>query len=270
MLKFTRFVVLSLILLAVPLLNCAPGVSTEEYKALEAKLDKANSELAQTKAELSETKTTLAKTDDQLTKAQAALNQTNADLVKVQTACLEVLLSKRRSVRDYAGSPLTTDEVMKLLWAGQGITGDEGKRTAPSAGTFYPLRIYVAVGNATDLSPGVYKYRPEDNSLIRVKDGDVRTELADAALGQSWVKNGAIDIVIAAVYEETAAKYGEKAERYVHLEAGHAAQNILLEATALDLGTVPIGGFDDAKVATTLGLPRNENPLYIMPFGRKK
>jgi SagB-type dehydrogenase family enzyme len=264
MLKFTRFVVLSLILLAMPLLSCAPGVSTEEYRALEAKLDNANSELAQTKAELSETKTTLAKTDDQLTKAQAALNQTNADLVKVQTACLEVLLSKRRSIRDYADSPLTKEEVMKLLWAAQGITGDEGKRTAPSAGPFYPLRIYVAVGNVTDLSPGVY------NSLIRVKDGDVRTELADAALGQSWVKNGAIDIVIAAVYEETAAKYGEKAERFVHLEAGHAAQNICLEATALDLGLVTVGGFDDAKVAMTIGLSRNENPLYIIPVGRRK
>jgi SagB-type dehydrogenase family enzyme len=268
--KSTCLVALLLILLAVPLLSCAPGVSTEEYKALEAKLDKANSELAQTKGELAETKITLTEVDNQLTKAQTALNQANADLVKVQTSCLEVILSKRRSIRDYADSPLTKDEVMKLLWAGQGITGDEGKRAAPSAGPFYPLRIYVAVGNVTDLSPGVYRYKPEDNSLIRVKDGDVRTELADAALGQSWVKNGAIDIVIAAVYEETAAKYGEKAERFVHLEAGHAAQNICLEATALDLDLVTVGGFDDAKVAMTIGLSRNENPLYIIPVGRKK
>lgn len=270
MLKFTRFVVRSLMLLAVPLLSCAPGVTTEEYRALEAKLEKANSELAQTNTELAETKMTLAKTEDQLTKAQAALNQTNADLVKVQTASLEVLLSKRRSVRDYTGSPLTKDEIMKLLWAGQGITGDGGKRIAPSAGAFYPLKIYVVVGNATGLSPGVYKYRLEGNSLIRIKDGDVRTELADAALGQSWVKDGAIDIVIAAVYEETAAKYGVKTERFVHLEAGHAAQNICLEATALDMGIVTVGGFDDAKVAMAIGLSRNENPLYIIPVGRKK
>lgn len=265
-----KFAMPWLILLFLLLLGCAPGVSTEEYNALKGRIEKAESSLAQANAELAETKTALSKANDEIAGLKAALDEAKAPVLKEQAALFERLLSKRRSVRDYADSPLTKDEVMKLLWAGQGITGAMGARTAPSAGPFYPLRVYLAVGNVKELAPGVYRYDPERNKLTHVKDGDVRSGLAAAAFDQRWVKEGAVDIVIAAVYEETAARYGAKAERFVHLEAGHAAQNILLEATALDLGAVPVGGFDDAKVAITLDLPRNENPLYIMPVGRKK
>ncbi len=259
-----------LILLLLPLLSCAPGVSTEEYNALNAELGKTESSLAQANAKLAETNTALTAANDEITGLRAALDEAKAPFIKEQAACFERVLGKRRSVRDYADSPLTKDEVMKLLWAGQGITGAMGARTAPSAGAFYPLRVYLVVGNVKELSPGVYKYKPEGNTLAKVKDGDVRSALTAAALDQRWVKEGAVDIVIAAVYEETATKYGVKAERFVHLEAGHAAQNILLEATALELGAVPVGGFDDAKVAMTIGLSRNENPLYIIPVGRKR
>ena len=265
-----QLIIALLILFWLPLLSCAPGVSTKEYNTLKAGLEKVESSLAQAQAELAQTKTALTEANDEIADLKTALDEAKIPVIEEQAACFERVLSKRRSIRDYADLPLTEDEVMKLLWAGQGITGAMGARTAPSAGPFYPLRVYLVVGNVQELSPGVYKYKPEGNTLVEVKDGDVRTKLADAALGQSQVKDGAIDIIIAAVYEETAARYGAKAERFVHLEAGHAAQNIFLEATALDLGAVPIGGFDDAKVATTLGLPRNENSLYIMPVGRKK
>ena len=270
MFKLTQSIALILIFLSLLILSCAPEFSTEGYKTLEARLDEANAELAETKAELAKTKTALDKAKDELTKVEAALDEANSDLSRVQTDCLEVITQKRRSIRDYADSPLSKDEVMKLLWAAQGITGEMGKRTAPSAGAFYPLRVYLVVGNVKELTPGIYRYNPERNKLTPVKDGDMRDNLAAAALDQRWVKEGAVDIVIAAAYEETAAKYGGRAERFVHLEAGHAAQNILLEATALDLGAVPVGGFDDAKVATIIGLPRNENPLYIIPVGKKK
>lgn len=252
------------------LLSCAPGVSTEEYKALKAELEKAESSLAQAQSELAQTNTALTEANNEIAGLKAALDEAKAPLIKEQAACFEQVLSKRRSIREYADSPLTKDEVMKLLWAGQGITGAMGARTAPSAGPFYPLRVYLVIGKVKELSPGVYKYKPEGNTLVKVKGGDMRSALAAAALDQRWVKEGAIDIVIAAVYEETAARYGVKAERFVHLEAGHAAQNILLEATALELGAVPVGGFDDAKVAITLGLPRDENPLYIIPIGRRR
>jgi len=100
-------------------------------------------------------------------------------------------------------------------------------------------------------------------------DGNKRSELADAALSQSWVEGAALAIVFAAVYERTTVKYGERGIRYVHIEVGHAAQNLCLQATAMDLGVVTVGAFNDERVSELLNLPDNEKPLYIIPIGRK-
>jgi SagB-type dehydrogenase family enzyme len=183
---------------------------------------------------------------------------------------LEETLLGRRSVREYADLPLSLEDVSQLLWAAQGITSDWGGRTAPSAGALYPLEVYLVVGSVDDLGVGVYKYQPQEHALFRVGDGDVRAELASAALGQSFVDEAAVDIVIGAVYERTTRKYGDRGVRYVHMEAGHAAQNIYLEAVALDLGTVTIGAFSDELVMDILDMPESEVPLYIMPVGRKQ
>jgi SagB-type dehydrogenase family enzyme len=230
-------------------IGCMPPVSDSDCGMLQAELDRANAELNKIKAEL---------------------EGVQAEVAAVRTASLEELLRQRRSIREYSDAPLTQDEVMKLLWAGQGITGGGGFRTAPSAGALYPLEIYLVAGNVDDLAPGIYKYNPVKNELNLVKEGDVRTSLAAASLGQSSVSEGAIDIVIAAVYERTKVKYGSRGERYVHIEVGHAAQNICLQATALGLGLVTIGAFDDAVVARVIGMSRDESPLYVMPVGRIK
>lgn len=182
---------------------------------------------------------------------------------------LEETLHGRRSVREYADEALTLEEVSQLLWAAQGITAAWGGRTAPSAGGLYPLELYVAAGNVKELGAGVYKYNPEGHELTKVRDGDVRAQLAEAALGQRCVKEGAIDIVIAAVYQRTTKKYGDRGVRYVHMEAGHAAQNIYLQAAALNLGMVTVGAFYDEEVKTIVGMPENEAPLYVIPVGRK-
>lgn len=210
----------------------------------------------------------LAKANAELEKLKAQLESARAEITTAKAASLEDLLRHRRSVRDYADAPLTRDEVMKLLWAAQGITRAWGGRTAPSAGALYPLELYVAVGNVVDLSPGVYKYHPRENKLTLVKEGDVRTALALASLGQRSVADGAIDIVIAAVYERTMVKYGARGERYVHIEVGHAAQNICLQAVALGLGLVTIGAFQDSAVAKIIGMSPDEAPLYVIPVGR--
>ncbi len=123
---------------------------------------------------------------------------------------LEEALLKRRSIREYANLPLTLEDVSQLLWAAQGITTEWGGRTAPSAGALYPLEVYLAVGNVENLATGVYKYKPERHELVKVRDDDVRGELAEAALDQNWVREAAIDIVIAAVYERTTKKYGDR------------------------------------------------------------
>jgi len=185
------------------------------------------------------------------------------------TISIEEALLKRRSVREYADAPLTLEEVSQLLWATQGITSEWGGRTAPSAGALYPLEVYIAVGNVENLAPGVYKYKPERHELFKVRDDDVREELAKAALGQTWIKEGAIDIVIAAVYDRTTKKYGDRGVRYVHMEAGHAAQNIYLQAVALDLGMVTVGAFYNDRVRNIMDMPEDEVPLYVIPVGVK-
>lgn len=183
---------------------------------------------------------------------------------------VEKALLKRRSVRDFKNEPLTLAEVSQLLWSAQGITEPTtGFRTAPSAGALYPLEVYLIVGNVEKLSPGIYKYQPAGHQLIKLSSADKRTELYHAALSQEWVKDGAVVIVFSAVYERTTEKYGERGVRYVHIEAGHAAQNVYLQTVALNLGTVVVGAFDDNQVKKILNLKENEQPLIIMPIGRK-
>jgi len=115
---------------------------------------------------------------------------------------------------------------------------------------------------------GVYRYRPSRHRMDAVTDGDIRLPLAGAAVDQKWVSRAAMVVVIAAVYERTTARYGKRGERYVHMEAGHAAQNLLLQAAALGLGATPVGAFDDTEVARLLHLPAGEQPLYLIPVGR--
>ena len=131
------------------------------------------------------------------------------------------------------------------------------------------MEVYIAVGDVENLAPGVYKYKPERHELFKVRDNDVREELAEAALGQTWIKEGAIDIVIATVYDRTTKKYGDRGVRYVHMEAGHAAQNTYLQAVALDLGMVTVGAFYDDRVRNIMGMPEDEVPLYVIPVGVK-
>lgn len=180
---------------------------------------------------------------------------------------IEDALKKRRSIRSYKNIPLTLQEVAQLLWSAQGITSKNGFRTVPSAGALYPLEIYLVAGNIENLSPGIYHYIPLKHRLQKLKEGDARIQLANAAMGQDPVKFGAADIVITAVFSRTTKKYGNRGTRFVLMEAGHAAQNIYLEAVSLNLGTVSIGAFDDNQIKNILNL-KEEEPLYILPIGK--
>lgn len=186
------------------------------------------------------------------------------------TVSVEEAISRRRSIREYSKQPLTLRELSQLLWAAQGITEHKWKlRAAPSAGATYPIEVYVVVGedDVVGLSPGVYQYIPDGHELRLLFLGDVRDQLSSASLGQAWVAQAPVDLVITAVYERTTMRYGDRGVRYVHMEAGHVAENIYLEATALNLGTVAVGAFEDEEVQKALGLPGDHKPLYVMPVG---
>ena len=176
---------------------------------------------------------------------------------------LEQALAARRSVRDFAATPLTMSQVSQLLWAAQGITGPGGVRTTPSAGALYGLEVLVV------LPQGVYRYEPDGHRLIRREPSDMRRALHDAALSQKFVLEAPAVVVMATVPSVIAAKYGrERGARYALLEAGHAAQSVLLEAVALGLGAVPVGAFDDRRVSEVLKLERGREPVYLIPVGK--
>ena len=171
-------------------------------------------------------------------------------------------LAKRRSVRQFSSKQLSLKQIGQLLWAAQGITEKRrGLRTAPSAGALYPLETYVVVPE------GIYHYIPQQHELKRVTEGDKRLALQNAALGQGSIGTAPAVFVFVALYERTAEKYGGRAIRYVHIETGHACQNLLLQATALSLVGVPIGSFYDQHIAGLLKLTKSASPLYLVPIG---
>ena len=180
---------------------------------------------------------------------------------------VEQALRSRRSVRRFKTQPLTLDEVSQLVWAAQGMTSGP-YRTAPSAGALYPLEVYVAVGNVEGLDAGVYHYDPSAHALSVVRKGNVLKSVSRAAYSQDHAGSGAIAIVFSAVYERTTRKYGEKGIRFAHMEAGHAAQNVHLQAEALGLGTVVVGAFMSSRLKSVLGMKDDERPLIIMPVGK--
>lgn len=207
---------------------------------------------------------TLAETTEGMTEAVPGVDLPPP---KAGAMSLEESIRHRRSVRDYSDEGLTLADISALMWAAQGIT-TPGHRTAPSAGATYPLELYLAAGNVENLAAGVYRYLPERHRLEMVSDGDIRQRLSDAAVNQEWMSNAPVVVAIAAVFDRTAARYGRRAERYVDLEAGHAAQNLLLQTTVLGLGATPVGAFDDAEVSRLLQLPVGETPLYLIPLGK--
>ncbi len=181
---------------------------------------------------------------------------------------LETVLHRRRSIRDYSNHSLPLTSISQLLWSSQGITESaEMRRTTPSAGALYPLEIYVAVGKVEGVPTGGYHYRCGHHELVRLIERDVRSELSRAALGQAWIVRAPVVFVISAVYDRVTRRYGKRGIRYVHMEAGHAAQNIYLQAVALNLGTVAVGAFHDAEVQKIFQMTAEETPLYIMPIG---
>lgn len=181
---------------------------------------------------------------------------------------LEETLAARRSVREYRPEALTLTELAQLLWAAQGRTADWGGRSAPSAGATYPLELFAIVGLVEGLTPGLYRYLPEEHALVQQRGGDLRADASRVALAQPWVAEAPLVLVIAANYERTTRRYGERGVRYVHMEVGYASQNVYLQAVALGLGTVAVGAFPDADLRRLLGI--DSEPLMLMPVGRPR
>jgi SagB-type dehydrogenase family enzyme len=174
---------------------------------------------------------------------------------------IEECMVQRRSIRGYKDKEISLQQISNILWAAQGITEQRnGFRTAPSAGATFPLEVFVAKKD------GLFRYIPRSHAIKQEINKDIRKDIAKAALGQGFISDAGAVIVITAIFERTAMRYGSRAARYVHIEAGHCAQNIHLEAVALGLGSVPVGAFRDDELSKLLKL-KDEEPLYIIPVG---
>jgi SagB-type dehydrogenase family enzyme len=196
---------------------------------------------------------------------------------------VEKALGSRRSVREFKDEPLSIDALSQLVWAAQGMTlkmdpppgwawGDwqGGKRTAPSAGALYPLELYVVAGKVNGVKPGVYRYKPQTHELLPVGAGDKRKAVSTAAREQKWMEDAPCILVVGAVRKRAEVKYGERAQRYVDLEVGHAVENVCLQAVALDLGTTIVGAFKDDEVKRIIGISSEEQVVAIVPVGKSR
>lgn len=178
---------------------------------------------------------------------------------------VEESIFRRRSERGFLPNELTLEQISQLLWSAQGITDKTwGFRAAPSSGALFPLTLYIMKKD------GIFRYVPDGHRLIQVSDQDGRPSVVRASLGQSFIGEAPLVIVIAGNYRIVDAKYGQRAYRYLNMEIGHAAENIQLQAVALGLVSVPVGAFWDDVVAKTLALPEMQDPFYLIPVGYLK
>jgi SagB-type dehydrogenase family enzyme len=192
----------------------------------------------------------------------------------VAEQALSYSLRRRRSVRSFKGKQLDLDMLKSILFVFDGITSEDGKRATPSANGLYPLSVLLAVGDGEFLKAGVYEPERGSQSLTQLGDNDVRAHIAKAAIGdQSWIQNAPCIITFFGDIERASQAFfdqppkGERGERYVYLEAGAAAQNMMLQATSLGVGSVLVAGIDEKATAQAYEHTAPEQPLLHVCLG---
>lgn len=194
--------------------------------------------------------------------------------VQVGAIDLRVAIEDRVSVRKYAPRTLTLSELSYLLWCTQGVKSMEGRhatfRTVPSAGARHALETYLLVNRVQDLRPGLYRFLAIEHKLVEV---DVRRGVADAVTracwGQRFVLESAVTFIWSAVAYRMTWRYGQRGYRYLHLDAGHACQNLYLAASSVGCGACAIAAFMDEELNGVLGLDGEEQfALYVATVGK--
>ncbi|MEE8470740.1 MAG: SagB/ThcOx family dehydrogenase [Dehalococcoidia bacterium] len=179
-------------------------------------------------------------------------------------------MEQRRSERDFTENAMALAELSHILHYSSGITDQRyGLRAAPSAGATYPIEVYPAVSNVAGVTRGIYRYLVSSHELEVVREGDFRQEMSKAALGERMIMRANVVLALSAIFQRTGQQYGERALRYIHLEAGHIAQNTYLLATSMGLGACAIGAFYDEDVNRLLGVDgKEESVLYLIALGK--
>ena len=190
------------------------------------------------------------------------------------TISVEEAVNARRTRRNFSDQALTLKEWGQILWAAQGITSDGKikKRAAPSAGALYPIELYLILskGFSDSIPAGIFHYVPTKHALEQISDKNFAKEVAKASLHQYWMAEASGMILITAEYSRITGKYGKRGIRYAHIEAGHVAQNCLLQAESLNLKVGIVGAFEDQKLMDLLPIPKTHEPILILPMGRSR
>jgi SagB-type dehydrogenase family enzyme len=185
----------------------------------------------------------------------------------VEQMSLDEVLKQRKSIREFRQDPISKDQLSYLLWASTGIQRIEQGyefRTVPSAGALYPIETYLIINDAADVEQGVYHYSVKDHCLEQLKKYDVRFEITRAALDQRMCAKAAVVFVWSAVFERCKWKYGQRAYRYIYLDAGHIAENLALAAVSLNLGSCEIGALYDEQVNAIIGVDGKGESVICM------
>jgi SagB-type dehydrogenase family enzyme len=190
-----------------------------------------------------------------------------------KSAGLYTALLNRESRRAFENRPLSPAELSALLWAAGGAKDSHaGARVPPSAGACYPLELYVSIRRegVSGIKEGVYLYKPAAGALSLAAEGDFSKKIAAACHGQNFVAKAQAVIALAAEFERSTYRYGERGARYVFMDAGHAGQNIYLAVEGIGLATCAVGAFDDGELAAAFHLPGNLKAVYIFPVGARR
>lgn len=181
-------------------------------------------------------------------------------------------LARRRSERSTTEDPLSLVELAKILWAAQGITAKAGMyllRTAPSAGALYPFETYLYVDKVEGVPQGIYHFDVAEFALETLQEGNFNHQITAASLGQPVVRRAAVVLIWTAMMLRCMVKYRERAVRYIGMDLGHVCQNVQLAATAMGLGSCPIGAFYDDDLNKLVDVDgEEETVLYMITVGK--
>jgi SagB-type dehydrogenase family enzyme len=195
--------------------------------------------------------------------------------IKIRSFDLRKAIEGRRSIRNYSQQPLTIEELSYLLWVTQGVvqvTRGATFRNVPSAGARHAFETYLLINNVRGVPAGIYRFLAIDHKLVEINmDPDIADGVVEGCLGQDFIRKSAVTFIWAADAYRMKWRYGERGYRYLHLDAGHACQNLYLGAGSIDCGVCAIAAFSDDHMNDLLELDGLEQfVIYVATVGKIK
>jgi SagB-type dehydrogenase family enzyme len=202
------------------------------------------------------------------------INLPASENIKIRGFDLRLAIEGRRSIRNYSKESLTTEELSYLLWVTQGVvqvTHGATFRNVPSAGARHALETYLLINNVRDIPEGMYRFLAIDHKLVDINsDPDIADRITQGCLGQDFIRKSAVTFIWVADAYRMKWRYGERGYRYLHLDAGHACQNLYLGAGSIDCGVCAIAAFSDDHMNDLLGLDGvKQFVIYVATVGKK-